>query len=295
MKNYSEILAKIIYDYVKQNKQLDFLFMDKIVEIIVNDEGLNDWVKLSLFEPSDEEENNEKVTALYRYKTRQLCIRKPEDLQTIIDNYVMYNFNPNYKNTIDKTYFDYLFVSRILSHELTHANQFKDYFENKKHDLEADLLRLTLTPVTIASQYQKSDLLNLSSSELMLLYYKLMQIQSIYNKYHDYELHERQANIISYGLMNEIAKILKIESIQLLAQEKLQEMILMCYDSCESPTLYFLEKLDIDKKTLRQINKKSKKLDLEERLNLGLRISNREYKTKKLEYDDLIQKRRNIS
>lgn len=284
MKDYYEDIAKVIYNHVKQNKQLDFWFLDKIVEIIVDAEELNDWVWLSMFESCDKKD--EHSIAFYRYDIRQLSVRTPETIQSMIDKY---NLCPKFIHSNDKIYFTYLFILQILSHELVHATQYKDFFENKKQGLEKEILGLSLTPATILERQNKTEL---SKDELSLLYSKHRKHKLLYEKYYDYAPEERQAYILSLIMMNEVAKILKIGSIELYAQENLQEMMLKGYNLiCKSPTLYYLKKIGYDIDILEKLVEESIHLDLDERMNLGLIISGSEYETKKLEYDELIQRR----
>jgi hypothetical protein len=127
-----ENILKIIYDKSINNKVLKLNDIEKILELLIVEKNLNDYILNINVHPI--RGNN---LASYSTYTKQITIyvNKVEQMITNIENSILN------ANDFEKSLFKNLSILQILLHEVEHANQYKIAYND--NSLEAFIIRLS--------------------------------------------------------------------------------------------------------------------------------------------------------
>ena len=249
-----ENILKIIYDKSVNDRILDLEDIEKILEILVIDNDLNDYILNLNFQPIGS--NN---LASYSSKKRNITVY----IKTI--NEMIKNIEENILNVsnLEKTLYKNLSILQIILHEVEHVKQEKKLYLGS--NLETFILRIS-----------------------RLIYSK--DIEKLY----EYSPNERFAEIKSFEQIIKLLYELKsnIENLQnILSIEKLQRLLRGYHYSnysVNSPLITYF-KLGNNEKLLSSfewynikyevtINKVVSLYSLNERLKYGFPITTNEYK-----------------
>lgn len=237
-----EKIFKLIYDYAKVNRMIDQVYIDKVIEIVIKDQSLHDYVKEIKY-ITNEEMNQHKGKGW----TVQIA-----NASTIMD--LSYNHETHmikvYTDNIPKLYniccnqmnFKHpklacpsIYTQRIL-HEIEHANQERTVTE--KDNLEAKILYAARPRVNNPNEYP----LEKKSEEIA----KMLLRTVLYHANYIYSPMERMAEIDSYKRMKHILSLSDIDIsdiIQYTDEMVLKNQIVAYDDTCLSPTIRFVKTL----------------------------------------------------
>ena len=277
-------LLRLIYDYSVKDKIIDKSYLEKFIDVVVNSQELNDYVRDMELSPDYE---NELSLATYNPLSKKIKINSFGILN-------MLGYNTKYRKLftkIENTFYDNIQISQILLHELEHANQRK--IVDTKNNLESDILRLSMAQI---SDDKLEQLLNQGFSMGQLLLY--MQYKGAVNKKNYEENYkkapeERLAEIKSHQEIFHLLSYIKEYIPNLLDYENttwLEQMIRGYnpeFGYIESPTIRYL--LDnscevglshfdwYDENPNKCLKKTREKYTLEDRMKFGLMIDEDEY------------------
>ncbi len=261
MSNYQYCILKLIIDYIRQNKAIDLKFIDKIIEIVVNEKGLHDYVKK--FQPYQDD-----FVISYNVITKIIS----GNIENIIKDIPQEFFYLNYD---DRMLNNFSHVAWCTIHELYHARDYKKCIINQK-DIETKILRESYYKPLIKNYIFLRD-----RPRFPFVRKRICKIQE--NRYQLYK------SLWHFAPFERIANIDAIQDIVSIAEE-LRSYILWNYMTCRqqnfylnaynllkannitcSPTKFYLEKYD-KKRQGEFIEKMGKNLPFIDRLRLGLEI-----------------------
>lgn len=276
----TEIL-KLVYDYSINGKLADQKFIYKLITIVVNKKGTNNYVRTITFD------NNEDTA----YSTYNIF-----DRQIIVHNRaISYFFNHRYNidtelQDYEKTMWRNLKVAQIILHELEHAYQSKVFDEKNNITLEEKIISICLQSTkifedpTFLKQIQTG---KVSIQEALL---KLLNMKNIYEQNYKFNPLERLAQIKSLNILVSSLEVIQHDVPKLYSYEKdnlLVEMLNGYSEQEKCPTYIYLNsigKLDEWQK-LSFYHEDEEKLEnnarvqykFTKRLTLGLPISHGEF------------------
>jgi len=264
-------LAKLIFDYIKNRRDIDKSFIDKVVEIVVNNLSLNAYVKDIIISNKHWDGSEEIQGASFNWRTRILTIELQAELEFISDDLKNLGLNSN-----DKFALIYDRIMQIILHELEHANQLKK-INVKENNLETKIITFSsLESLLICRDGWFDKLVDKGYSE-GILYLYLTERQKRYIEFWKYAPIERLAEYYSHKTMAAIFKeIGNIPNISYYECLKLCQNYLKGYDEGLVPTKYYLAKICASH-PYRELEEEGKNLDFESRASLGLSISADEY------------------
>lgn len=231
---------------------MDENFIDKIVEIVVNEKKLNKYVKKVEYN-RNQDQDTMLENASYKIHERIITVNILKLVKYLLKEYALINYQ---KGPIIARYNYYLHAVQQILHEIEHASQLK--------------------------KVDNTDFHNFTDEELLIKI--VIDIVSIYNYdnyLENYRINpiERMAQINSYNLIEKIAKKLDVnEKLNKYLKLKLLEEKIQGYGESKSqivgPTSIYLreKKLDIIKNQLR-CYQNPQDIYLNEKLYLGVEIS----------------------
>lgn len=263
-----EELLKKICDAVSMSKEIDEEFIASIVETLVCNLGLNDYVRNISFEKYSKS-SLAGYTKDYQLKVFLSSIKES------IEKSCSLSFS-----SLEKKYNPYCLITVVLRHEIEHANQKRTLIKNgsdmetriliaeneKQQKRDRELNRIVIYPSLIY-------LIALLKRKIGLAHDK-----RIYHKYWDFITSERLADIQAYNLILDLlAKFPKEEKdsfsrLETFYFEELERTLTGGYDKTFAPILFYLERFKQYGDCL-EILKKSDDLDLAERLAYGLKVT----------------------
>lgn len=273
---YNELL-RIVYDYSKKGKILDLNAIESIVDIVVRNRDLNDYVKRINFKKANPlNKDNELMLMGYNFLNKQINVYCDS-----LNKFILLNSSLLY-NEVYKLNFSLL---QFILHELEHSNQHKimDYNNNTL----SKLLKITSGGLfnNLDINVVKDKLLSEGfTMKQIITYYEHQKKQ--YDEYYDLCLAERLADINSN---KDLIKILESE------KSKLFDVYIYFYYNwlsnylrgykyeigvLTSPTISYVKKVSpsrLDK--LKEIDVGS---ELENRLYYGYPISELEFEEEKI-------------
>lgn len=248
-------ISKLIFDYAKQNKQIDKVFINKIIELYVSYKGLHDFLKQIVFE-----QHRIGNPASYYMLKREISIDFEECLRYINELICIYNFGG-----VEEILYKYFQFVHILLHKLEHAGQFKTAI--KDSGIESSLI--------IGSNYRFQVLLGKIPSENVkqFITYKT-------NVYHDNWKccpTERLAEINSNYICEKCTHILgkSVEKLIDSFQFVYFDSLIGAYESVEIPTKFYMEQLGFNE-YYPIIAEQGAKLDWHNRTKYGLYLADAE-------------------
>lgn len=132
-------ILRLIHHYSMNNKLVDEDFILKMMDIIVNKKELKKEIRNIDIEEVSPAGNEYRINpATYDYKEKKVIAY----LQDINRDIQLIDKKTPFLNKIEKVFAKNLEITRILLHEVEHANQHKKVDSNY-HTLETDLLRIS--------------------------------------------------------------------------------------------------------------------------------------------------------
>ena len=235
-----EKIFKLIYDYLKSNRMIDQEYIDKVIEIVVNDESLHDYVKETKY-ITDKEMNKHNgkgwtvqiadasklMDLAYNHETHTIKVYT-DNIPKIYD--ICYN-KMDFDNP--KSAFFSIYTQRIL-HEIEHGNQ--ERIINEEDNLEAKILCACRPRVNISNEY--------SANKKVEEVAKILFRTALYYANYEYSPMERMAEISSYKKMKSIISLDKIDlsnTTQYFNEMILKKLIEAYDDSYLSPTIRYIK------------------------------------------------------
>ena len=258
---YNELL-RIVYDYSKKGKILDPNAIESIVDIVVRNRDLNDYVKRINFKKTNPlNKDNELMFMGYNFQNKQINVYCDS-----LNKFILLNNSLLY-NEIYKLNFSLL---QFILHELEHSNQHKvmDYNNNTL----SKLLKITSGGLfnNLDINVVKDKLLSEGfTMKQIITYYEHQKKQ--YDEYYDLCLAERLADINSN---KDLIKILESE------KSKLFDVYIYFYYNWLSNYLrgYKYEMVVLTSPTISYVKKVSpSRLDKLKEVDVGSELENRLY------------------
>ena len=281
-----EELLKLMLEYKSQGINTDKKLMDKIIEIVVNYQELNKYVrKISFLDKAPKEKEWFNV-AEYQPALKKLIIHTKvlsDVLEESIETKLF--FNPSEKNLYRN-----VMITQIMLHELEHANQWKTQNTLQDTSLEAQIIR-ACNIIDFALQSPANIAYAIKSGKGKTL--KNAFFHDTVWTIHKMDPRERLAQIHSHQLIIELLKEIpeKTPFVYLIEHLILTKEYLKNYKEAQAkrtcPTEVYLYDIacpkewqalpfyDEDTKTL--LKNVTETLSLKKRLSLGLPISQEEY------------------
>lgn len=285
-------LLKLFYDYSTREKLVDEYYIDKFLDIVINEKELNNYVKNiniiidenSFFSISSFEDDQTIASYNPFFKTIKVCEYTFDYLFDFIDKYdaIFYDEKIFYKNA---------FISQTLLHEIEHAMQEK-IIDTENSDL-SNILKYSSYSL---DNNLKEKLMNKGYDNDSIIKFMISQKKikrKNYIKNYSISPHERLAEINSYQEMINILSQIKEKIPNLFAFEKstLKANMLTGFELLDngfisSPTITYisnngesnnLSTFDwYDKEKAKCLKLCKAKYNLDERIKLGLMIDSDE-------------------
>ncbi len=283
--NMDEEIIRLISD---SNGKIDETFIAFLVEIIVGNMNLNDYVRKVEFKSYG---NNLNTQADYNEKNNSITFYL-SSIRHLIENSCECQFSP-----IEKEYNPYCQIIKIARHEIEHANH-KAILEMNQDNIITRILKATETRQKKYDQRIDNIIKQPFPIRCLMewkMYLEIANDNRKYSKYYGYISDERLAKICGYNLVFHILEKLgrkndvSLDLLKRKYQEELLQIIKCGYDKVSSPALVYFGKLKQYKDCLDIIDM-SKELSTEERVALGLTISPQELNQLLSDGENAIQK-----
>lgn len=223
-------LARLLYDYSLDNKMINKTYIDKLMDVIINGKGLNDYV-----EKYEISEKNSNMTAGYVYSSKKITIYAKKIYEILLNEMQYTTLLPE-----DERYlFMNSMMTQIILHELEHANQRR--IIDSENNLEANILKLCeFKELTEIDELVSKGIIKSIEAK----YYKTIKMSEYIDTYHelyDYAPHERLAQIKSYQELIDALRLFKDNS-RIIEFEEFYKLgnILNGYKDTSSPTIDYL-------------------------------------------------------
>ncbi len=278
-------ILKLIYNYSAHGQLIDVKFIDKLVEIIIVKNNLQNYVRDVRFTDKLEKRENAVVCAAYSHFKRKILVDYVS-IQLILENRCHYD---QLFNSLEQIMFRNLTITQFILHELEHALQYQQ-FDNKNDDsLEAKLVKASFKYERILKDPRILNDMVKNEKEVKGVFNYL---KTLYRQFYDLNPTERLAQVKSFRLILDVLQAIKkyIPNLYEFTEASLIEEMLKGYPeswefgSCptqvylfgyhQNQVWYDLDFYDSDPDKLME---NVSKYNLPERLSLGLPISIREY------------------
>ncbi len=281
MNGYYYDICRICYDAAVK-KSLNYLeFINAIVDLVVQEEGLNDYIKkVDIFEIV--KKNNPKLKVFAEYCGNKKTITVNENLikKRSVNRVNLYDFRYE-----EKLLFFHLNTVRILLHEIEHAKQRRIWFiEDSNYNIESEIIK-TIYRRRINDYVVHNDL-NVSRTKKCIKRFFSKMEYNIYQEFYNFSPNERLAQIRAYDQIIKIVHLLEFEELELYYTYEGYCEALKSYDITISPTLLYLECNGSYSKA-EELYYKSLEMELIARLLYGLGINDDEYYSLCYDRDEL--------
>ncbi|MGM9850332.1 MAG: hypothetical protein ACI31V_05505 [Bacilli bacterium] len=221
-------LARLLYDYSLNNKMINKTYIDKLMDIIINGKGLNDYV-----EKYEISEKNSNMTASYIYSSKKItiyCKKLYEDFLNEMQYTILLPEDERYL-------FMNSMMTQIILHELEHANQRR--IIHNENNLEANILKLCEFDFHKYEKIKKG--LTSKTTANLYMIEKMMEYMDNCEALYDYAPNERLAQIKSYQELIDALRLFKDNS-RIIEFEEFYKLgnILNGYKDTSSPTIDYL-------------------------------------------------------
>lgn len=260
-------LLELIYNSVSNNKPVDENYIDKIIEIIVNEYSLNDYVKNRKIVNKPWDGRKKIRAAEYGLFSKIITI----NLQTFIE-VLKYKSRKLGLDSLQAALFITKEITGSIEHELEHAHQAKKY-DYGADNLENLIIRGSfnhISPFRNDSYYDELISLGYSEKEIHDM---LSGIKNKISTLYEFNPMERLAEYYSQKSIAEILKELNMSNV--LSYHTCLELCqnyLRGYKTQSIPTKYYLSEVHASE-YWSKITKLASNSDLETRLSLGLDIT----------------------
>ena len=217
---YEEI-AKLLYEYSKTNRMADKNFVNKVIQLVSLEYGLDDYIKDKKIIVSRSDDRCEFGSA-YNMGSMDLVI----DLVSIMRSYYYENvFYSNkvllFNTGVVLTIFHELDHTRLNKSILLKEDNIMTHFMGILLDFETpDILELSSEEIDKLSDEEKKMLIKKFGSSMG----GLLKKNILYQIMHDRAPHERRANINSYRALNHTLDLLNNDSLVDLDKIKLKNL-----------------------------------------------------------------------
>ena len=215
-------LLKLLFDYSKQGKIVDINYIDKLIEIVVSEKGLNEyvkWVKIMTeddYYTKEDRDYNRITLAIYDgFDTIRLYAN---NINKVLEYYTQYF--PLF-TSIERYFFQNIIISQTVLHELEHANQEKMIDEdNEEESLETTILKLSV------KRFYFEDIQKLIEDGWTYQEIEIAMELESKKKIEKYKINpsERLAEIKSYQQILDILKMIKDRTPNLIDYEETTQM-----------------------------------------------------------------------
>ncbi len=199
-------ILRLIYDYSVNHKLLDSKFIDKLIEIVITERSLDEFVNNVRFTNKLDKNDYGVVCAAYNPLNKEIIIDY-DSIQVVLENHSYYE---QLFFDLEQIFYRNLIITQIILHELEHAFQYKQ-LDNKKDDsIEAKLVKASfvLEQAMKNPKFLNAILKGEISSQDIYIY--VMQNRELYKQYYKFNPTERLAEVNSYTtIINTIEPIKK--------------------------------------------------------------------------------------
>jgi len=270
---YLELL-RLIYDSFKRKVPIDVNFLNRVGDIVIPYEELNNYVRNICMTEGESTYNLDTKSANINIK--QPIENAAKDKKVILFNSFEAEAHPYSKVIIE------------LLHELYHAKESRD-LDDKKDCLETKILDASMRYKPFVDNLSKS----VKSEELFNILFDLMskRYERLNNRFWDYAPEERLAENYAYSTIISVLKLIKKKAPHLYYLNKywLGRNYLVGYEEGLIPTKFYLEQLGFGE-YYNEISVIVKNLSLQKRLELGLEITKEEFETTTDRVEKLIRR-----
>lgn len=282
-------ILKLIYDYSKNGKIADEDFINKIIELIVNEKKLDKYLRNVVFLNQGIARSDGTTIAYYDYREKNIAVSLKDMKKALDDNSRITSLFKDFEQIMALN----LAITRFMLHELEHANQSKRIFNSLDDSIETKLLKASTKYYKFLSNGDLMEKIcfDKASEEEILAY--ASQINKLYREYYLYNPSERLADIISYKTILNIIRPIEnnVSKLKIFERELFLSALLRGYQTLYNritcPTETFLSgtnqnevwsKFDFyDDDDSKLLEKASEQYSISKRFNLGLPITNEEY------------------
>lgn len=177
-------IIDILNHYIINNKDVDCLYVNDIVDVVIKTYNLEEYITHVAF--SNQNVSLSSPEASFCVDDKQLCfflVPTYQEIKEIAKEFPIVN----------KTkHFNYLFVLNVLLHELEHARQ--QLRINQDNNLESAIL---------TAEYEQQ--FNLKKQKNILNLFKAIKLQTLIRKHYWFSPSERMAEIDGCNISREIA------------------------------------------------------------------------------------------
>lgn len=261
-------LISLIYDYVKNNRVLDQNFINSILDVVIYELELNDYIIDSKIINVPGKSRKRYLMANYDFYSRIIEVNLQVALERLKEEAKKLRLS-----SIETSYFIAKELAEAILHESEHAHQVKEY-DRDGNNLESLIIKRAFAHKTIIRSDILLLLMNGYSEKELLTRYKTIK-RGI--KYYKYDPLERLADYHALNYIKEILKELNVgDRIMLHTYCEEYKNYIRGYKLQKEPTKFFLAKVGgFD--YWQEIERLSTDCDLKTRLSLGLSITKDEY------------------
>ena len=191
-------LLRLVMDYSLKGKLVDRAYIEKLVDIVVSNKDLHEYVRSLTFTDKLDKSPDKVTYGGYNFLRHDVTLDY-ESLMMFIDNQ-SYHFDCLF-NPTEQIVYRNLIVTQIILHELVHAYQDKKADDKSDNSVEAKLLRASFYFSQLCKNPKLLELL--LRGELSIEEFKKMGALNfeLYHQYYDYDPVERMAQAHSYKMV----------------------------------------------------------------------------------------------
>lgn len=243
-------MLRLLFDYSKYGKLIDVYFVQNLINFLICEHSLDKYInRISIFE------NELNDYASYNFLTKDLTLYK---LDALFEKYREPVEKLNL-NTFEHNLFLNLSVILFILHELNHAIQNKEIIQGKTNN--------------------RSNLLNVNY-QLIMGNLNVPDLKNYYVRMYEFLPMERMAELDAFKFIIDFWDFSVAPTIKKIIERSYLKVQLMGYDNFYSPpSKVFLESLGLNR--LWEHYKSNNYGDLNDRLYMGLEISEEEYNLQK--------------
>ena len=283
-------ILKLIYDYSINCKLVDCNFIDKLIEIVTNERGLETYVKNVEFTSKLDKEESIVTLAAYDFLKKNIIVD--------YDSVKIFLEHNSYYDSLFTLFEKYMFrnisIVQTILHELEHAYQSKQLDQYQQHpSIEQQLIKASFVlEQALKNPKIIADLLKSNITESQLALY-ISNYRLLYKQSYQFNPTERLAQINSYKIIGQTLKEIQkyIPNLYEFEEATLTEELLNSYPEAAEyggcPTqvyLHFNYRDDVWKlfpfyheNPQQLLQNVSAQYNLNDRLTLGLPIKQEEY------------------
>lgn len=137
-------LLRLIFDYSKNGKLVDKVYLEKLIDLVVNSKDISKYVQNSEIVSSGTEETMDGILLAEYRPNRKLIRIYSEAMERMLEDHDRYQ---ELFNGIEQIFYKNVLITQIILHELEHANQRR--IIEKEDTLESKVLKTSVTNIDI--------------------------------------------------------------------------------------------------------------------------------------------------